>query len=114
MAKPRNPRGCTRIALQQAIKLKGYSVREFSFMCDRYCREKNIDVTFSETSIIAYINCHTNLPFNKMRIVSKLLKMDYEEMDEVFTPPITRGRGEFWIGEYGSRAKDVNYYTEKL
>lgn len=100
----------TRIALQQAIYIKGYkSCADFARACDAYCRQRGIDLTFGDTSIINYINCHCEMTFKRMRIISRLLKIDYEEMDEKFTPPAVRGCGDWWIGDNGSRARDSDY-----
>lgn len=112
--------GKRRLIAEQALMLKGFKTfRECSKACEALARSKGLDLTFSPNTIQHYITCHCNLSVKRLSILAELVGVkNIMALDERFTPPRVRGVGDYWVGDNGSRVKDIDttevYYSVDL
>lgn len=104
-----------RLGCEQQIYRKFESVKDFTDKLNTVA-VKNFgydigEVNFKPGRINAYLSGNCDLSFKLMKILGFTLGVsDLREIDELYTAPRIRGRGEAWIGSMGSRAADINTY----
>lgn len=107
-----------RLTCEATIYSRGYdNFHEVAKACEIWSARYGEPITFNKLSIQHYIACVVDMSFRRMKILAELLGVrDLVAMDEKFKEPETLNVGLEWIGEYGTRVRDINmndrYTTE--
>lgn len=99
-----------RLAAEQAIYKRGFSnLIECAQACDEHAKKMELDITFNKHAIQQYVSVRCDLSIKRLKVLAELLGVtNYRELDEVFTAPARRGEGQYWLGDNGSRVKDID------
>jgi hypothetical protein len=99
-----------RLAAEQAIYRRGFNnFREVADACNEFAKKCESSVTFNRLAVQQYVGCQTNLSMKRLKLLAEMLGItNYQELDEIFTAPVRRGCGEYWLGESGNKIKDLD------
>ena len=98
-----------RLAVEQAIKERGLTIKKCTDACDKLAKDRGLNVGFNGLAIHHYIGGYTNLSVNRLNILGDVLGVtNIKLLDEKFELIVDKDNGNYWLGEYGTIARDFD------
>lgn len=98
-----------RLAVEQAIKERGLTIKECRDACDKIAKDIGLNVGFNNVAIHHYISCFSDLSSKRLVILGDVLGVtNLKLLGEKFELIVDKDNGNYWLGEYGTIAKDFD------